>query len=149
MDFTIQLKKTDLVRAEVLQARLHLQDITLYESEAAGGGPPAQPVEPVRLEADLHCELDHQNEAGLSFAVTLLVSCHDQLTFHIRATILARYRFVDRAKPASAAEIEAFRKSHAALAAWPYIREFVQSTAARMGFPTEPLPLLRVVLRNA
>ena len=148
MDFTIALKEREVEQAAALQAKLQLQDISLYKSEAGGAGPPIRAVEPVRLSAELDSEVVHTDSAGVDFAVTLRVACDDPLAFHIEATFLARYRFADRAKPASKIEIEAFRKSHAVLAVWPYLREFVQTIAARMGFPTEPLPLLRVVLRK-
>jgi hypothetical protein len=39
MDFTIALKKREVERAEALQAKLQLQDISLYKSEAAGRRP--------------------------------------------------------------------------------------------------------------
>ena len=146
MDFTIALKKREVERAAALQAKLQLQDISLYKSEAAGAGPPLRAVEPVRLSAELDSEVDHKDSTGVNFAVTLRVVCDDPLAFHIEATFLARYRFADRAKPASKIELEAFRKGHAVLAVWPYLREFVQTITARMGFPTEPLPLLRLVL---
>jgi preprotein translocase subunit SecB len=149
MDFTIALKKREIEQAAALQAKLQLQDISLYKSEAAGAGPPIGAVEPVRLGAELDSEVEHLDSAGVDFAVTLKVVCCETLTFHIEATFLARYRFADRAKPPSKTEIEAFRKSHAVLAVWPYLREFVQTIAARMGFPTEPLPLLRLVVRKA
>jgi preprotein translocase subunit SecB len=148
MDFTIPLKNREVEQAAALQARLQLQDISLYKSEAAGAGPPIGAVEPVTLSAELDSEMDRRDSAGVDFAVTLRVACHEALTFHIDATFLARYRFADQTKTASKIEIEAFRKSHAVLAVWPYLREFVQSTAARMGFPTEPLPLLSVVPRK-
>ena len=149
MDFTIALKKSEVEQAAALQAKLLLQDVSLYESEAGGAGPPLRTVEPVRLSAELDSEVSHRDSAGVDFAVTLRVVCDDLVAFHIEATFLARYRFADQAKPASRGELEAFRKSHAVLAVWPYLREFVQTTAARMGFPTEPLPLLRLVLRKA
>jgi len=149
MDFTIALKQRDVDRAAALQAKLQLKDISLYRSEAAGAGPPFGAVEPVRLSAELDSEVERGDSAGIDFAVTLRVACEEALTFHIEATFLARYKFADPAKPASKIEIEAFRKSHAVLAVWPYLREFVQTVAARMGFPTEPLPMLRVVLREA
>jgi len=148
MDFTIALKKREVERAAALQAKLQLQDISLSKSEAVGAGPPLRTVEPVRLSAELDSEVDYQDSRGVNFAVTLRVVCDDPLAFHIEATFLARYRFADRAKPASKIELEAFRKSHAILVVWPYLREFVQTIAARMGFPTEPLPLLRLVLRK-
>ena len=146
MDFTIALKKREVERAAALQAKLQLQDISLYKSEAAGAGPPIRAVEPVRLSAELDSEVDHRDSAGVNFAVTLRVVCDDPLAFRIEATFLARYRFADEGKPVSKVELEAFRKGHAVLAVWPYLREFVQTITARMGFPTEPLPLLRLVL---
>jgi hypothetical protein len=145
MDFTIALKKREFEQAEALHAKLKLLDISLYKAEAVGAGPPIRPVEPVRLSAELDSEVEPTDSVGVEFAVTLRVSCNDQLTFHIDATFLVRYQFVDQAKPASRVEVEAFRKGHAVLAAWPYLREFVQTTIVRMGFPTEPLPLLRLV----
>lgn len=148
MDFTIALKKREAEQAAALQTKLKLQDVSLYRSEAAGAGPPIGMVEPVQLRAEIDSEVDQSDSTGVSFGVTLRVACDDRLTFHIEATFLVRYRFAEQAKPASKTELEAFRKSHAVLAVWPYLREFVQSTAARMGFPTEPLPLLRLVLRN-
>jgi preprotein translocase subunit SecB len=148
MDFTIALKKREVERATAVQPRLQLQDISLYKSESAGAGPPVRAVEPVRLNAEIDSEVDHSDSEGVNFAVTLRVACDEPLAFHIEATFLARYRFADLAKPASKIELEAFRKGHAVLAVWPYLREFVQSTTGRMGFPTEPLPLLRLVFNE-
>ncbi len=145
MDFLIPLKKREIAHASTLQAKLQLQDISLYKSEAAGAGPPIAPVEPVRLSVEVDSEVDRSDSAGVDFAVTLRVGCEEPLAFHIEATFLARYRFANRARPASKVELEAFRKGHSILAAWPYLREYVQSITARMGFPTEPLPLLRLV----
>ncbi|SPF31952.1 hypothetical protein SBA4_1060017 [Candidatus Sulfopaludibacter sp. SbA4] len=45
-------------------------------------------------------------------------------------------------------EGEAFAKSQGLLAAWPYLRELVQNTTARMGLPIESLPALRLVLQT-
>jgi len=146
MDFTITLKKREVERAEALQAKLQLQDISLYKSEADGAGPPLLAVEPVQLNVELDSEVDHRDSAGVNFAVTLRVACDDPIVFRIEATFLARYRFANQARRISNIELEAFRKGNAVLAVWPYLREFVQTITARMGFPTEPLPLLRLVL---
>ncbi|MGA2600416.1 MAG: hypothetical protein ABSH09_25910 [Bryobacteraceae bacterium] len=148
MDFTIALKKREVEQAEALQAKVKLQDISLYKSEASGAGPCIGAVEPVQLSAELDSEVEHKDSSGVHFAVTLRVACDSPLTFHIQATYLARYQFADQTLPSSKKELEAFRKSYAVLAVWPYLREFVQTIAARMGFPTEPLPLLRVVSRE-
>ena len=147
MDFTIALKQREVELAAALQARLELQDVSLWECKAAGAGPPLGPVEPVRLTAELDAELEPSASSAVTFSVSLRVFCDDPIAFHIEATVLVRYGLATNAKPSSKSEVEAFRKSHALLAAWPYLREFVQTTAARMSFPTEPLPVLRLVLR--
>ena len=132
--------------AESLQARLYLKDVSLYECEAQGAGPPSAAVDPVSLTADLDSVVSLVSDSGVDFAVTLRVVCDDELVFHIQTTFLVRYRFFDLAKPASKAELTAFCRSYPAIAAWPYIRETVLALASRMGFPTEPLPLLRLVM---
>ena len=147
MDFTIRLREREAKQAEARQARLQLQDISLYECEAQGAGPPNATVDPVPLTADLDSAVSLMNDSGIDFAVTLRVACEDELIFHIQTTFLVRYRFFNLAKRASKTELTAFRKSYPAIAAWPYIRETVHALALRMGFPTEPLPLLRLVVR--
>jgi hypothetical protein len=107
MDFTIALKKREIEQAAALQAKLQLQDISLYKSQAAGAGPPIKAVEPIHLSAELDSE-DLQDSAGVNFAVTLRIVVDDPLVFHIEATFLARYRFVDQAKRPSKVELEAF-----------------------------------------
>jgi len=149
MDFTIALKKRELKQAAALQAKLQLQDISLYKSESDGAGPPVRAVDPVRLNVEIDSEVDHRDSSGVNFAVTLRVVCDEPLAFHIEATFLARYRFAEQTKPPSQIELDAFSKGNAVLAVWPYLREFVQTITARMGFPTEPLPLLRLVSGKA
>jgi preprotein translocase subunit SecB len=43
------------------------------------------------------------------------------------------------------AEVEAFAETNALLNCWPYWRELVQSTIARMGLPPLVLPLFRLM----
>jgi preprotein translocase subunit SecB len=146
MDFTIKLREREAKLAEALQARLHLKDISLYECEAQGAGPPNSAVGQVPLTTDLDSTVSLLTGSGIDFAVTLRVACEDELTFHIQTTFLLRYRYFDPAKSASKTELNAFCKSYPAIAAWPFMRETVQALASRMGFPTEPLPLLRLVI---
>ncbi|MGA3044428.1 MAG: hypothetical protein ABSF54_26950 [Bryobacteraceae bacterium] len=125
-----------------------MKDISLYECELKGAGPPNAAVEPVILTADLDSAASPGNDSSVDFTVTLRVACEGEVTFHIETTFLVRYRFFEQAKPASKTELNAFCKSYPAIAAWPYIRETVQALASRMGFPTEPLQLLRLVVRE-
>jgi len=146
MDFTVQLRSRDAELAESLQARMRLRDVSLFKCEAKGAGPPNTPVEPVSLTVDLDSAVSLQTAGGIDFAVTLRVACASALTFHIEVTYLVRYCYFGGAKLASKTELAAFCKGSPAMAAWPYIRETVQSLATRMGFPTEPLPLLRLIV---
>jgi len=148
MDFVIRLRQRDAERAAALQSRLRLRDISLYKCSVDGAGPPLETIGPFTLKAELDSELVLQDASGVDYAVTLRVDRDEPVAFHIHATFLARYAFEERSMKASNSELEAFRKSHAVLAVWPYLREFVQTVAARMGFPAEPLPLLRLILQE-
>jgi hypothetical protein len=45
-------------------------------------------------------------------------------------------------------QIDAFKRGNAVYNCWPYVREFLQNTTARMGFAPPPLPLLRVKVKQ-
>src|ERR1035437_3801645 len=107
MDFTIRLREREAKQAEALQARLQLQDISLYECEAQGAGPPNATIDPVPLTVDLESAVSLVNDSGIDFAVTLRVACEDELIFHIQTTFLVRYRFFNLAKRASKTELTA------------------------------------------
>lgn len=145
MDFPITLRKREAMAADALQERLRLRDISLYRCEIDGAGPLLEATEPVRLlDSAIDSVVSRVGPDGLDFAVSLRIDC-DEPAFHVHTTFLARYLLADCARPASKAEAEAFRKGQAVVTVWPYIREFVQTVTARMGFPTEPLPLVRLV----
>jgi hypothetical protein len=147
MDFTIRLREREAKQAEALQARLQLRDISLFECEAKGAGPLNATVDPVPLTANLTTAKPLMDGSGIYCEVTLRVAGEVDPIFYIQTTFLVRYRFFDLAKRASKTELIAFGKVYPAIAAWPYIRETVHALASRMGFPTEPLPLLRLVVR--
>jgi len=148
MDLTIPLRKREAEEAQALEENLRLRDITLYRCEIDGAGPLSETMEPARLlESEIDSELSRRDASGLDFAVTLRIMC-DEPAFHIHTTFLVRYLFADASRNGSKTQVEAFRKSHAVMTVWPYIREFVQTITARMGFPTEPLPFVRLATRS-
>lgn len=105
------------------------------------------PAEPVTVEADFAWAYEGANGSTEDFSITANVASHEHLTFRVRASLLVRYKLLDGPKPGPE-EGEAFAKSQALLAAWPYLREFVQNMTARMGLPTESLPVMRLVLET-
>lgn len=61
----------------------------------------------------------------------------------IRATFLAEYEMASEFKP-SKLELKSFLTANATFNCWPYWREYVQSTVARMNLPPPTLPFFRV-----
>jgi hypothetical protein len=45
-------------------------------------------------------------------------------------------------------QIEAFRAANAIFNCWPFFREYVLNTAARMSFPPPPIPFLRIIRKQ-
>lgn len=66
------------------------------------------------------------------------VECTYQLTYELREAFIPTNE-----------ELKAFKDGNAIFNAWPYCREYVQSTVARMGFPPPTLPFLRVQTATA
>jgi hypothetical protein len=60
----------------------------------------------------------------------------------VEATFRLQYKLGD--SPYNEKHLDAFSKVNGIFNAWPYWREFVQSTVSRMGLPTLVLPVLTV-----
>lgn len=142
---TVSITGTEAESAKALQERLLIQDVFLLRCEADGAGPPFAPTEPVTVEADFEWAYEGSNGSTENFSITANVASYEILTFHVRATLLVTYKRLAGPQPRPE-EAEAFAKSQALLAGWPYLRELVQNMTARMGLPTESLPVLRLVL---
>jgi hypothetical protein len=67
-----------------------------------------------------------------------------QLALRIRVLFELRYALPEGLRPTSE-EATAFSHTNAMLNSWPYWREFVQNTVARMNLPPLTLPLFRLV----
>jgi len=61
----------------------------------------------------------------------------------IAATFIAEYEMAEGFNPSSK-ELNAFLKTNAVFNCWPYWREYVHSTAARMNLPPLTLPFFRI-----
>jgi hypothetical protein len=64
----------------------------------------------------------------------------------IECSFEAEYRFRDDMP--SEEQIEAFGSANAVFNCWPFFREFVQTSVARMHFPPPPVPFLRLVRKS-
>lgn len=68
----------------------------------------------------------------------------ERLQAEIRATFELSYAIPDE-ESFSPEELEAFAEGNAVFNAWPYWRELVQASLARMSLPPLTLPVFRVV----
>jgi hypothetical protein len=71
-----------------------------------------------------------------------------QRMFCVNCTFEASYRLKDGYSP-SKEEAASFSRGTAVFNCWPYAREFLRDITARLGHPTPPLPLLRIVPKKA
>ncbi len=71
-----------------------------------------------------------------------------QPVLEIACSYVVEYRLAEGYKP-TPAEVRAFVSANALFNCWPFWREFVQSTAARMSLPPVTLPFFRIRSRKA
>lgn len=64
---------------------------------------------------------------------------------HVSARIEVRYESVPERETGTDESITTFARMNGVQAAWPYFREYVHSSLARMGLPPFDLPLLKPV----
>ncbi len=67
---------------------------------------------------------------------------HKRVT--IQASVIVSYEVDRDSGSANQDELEAFGRVNGVYNAWPYLREYVQSSLVRLGLPPFDLPLLRV-----
>ena len=63
----------------------------------------------------------------------------------VKVTYELKYKLPDKTSAPKSEELNSFAKANGIFNAWPYLRECVQDTYARMNFPAVTLPLFRVV----
>ncbi|MGA3206033.1 MAG: hypothetical protein ABSF12_26365, partial [Bryobacteraceae bacterium] len=69
------------------------------------------------------------------------------LHFSIECVFDAEYLIEDTSYQPSEESISAFKDGNAIFNTWPYAREFVQNTAARMSVQPPPIPFLRIITK--
>jgi hypothetical protein len=130
----VQIQGIRLVRSQV--RRDVLEDADIPETVALGHG--------VKVKHGFDPEAKR-----IAVFVTFLVSgkagCDEESpdVFRVEASFGLDYTLTDD-EPAGEEEVAAFAKLNGIYNAWPYWREYVQSTASRMGLPALVLPVLTV-----
>lgn len=113
-------------------------------------------AQPPKLSGTIHLDVSHGVRFFLDGAARLLdvavevrVAGHEKKEgtgeppFKMDADIVLRYKFQDELPDLTEQHYKHFAELNAFMNAWPYVRELVQSTTARMGLPPLVLPLLK------
>ena len=85
-------------------------------------------------------------ETDFRFIITSAAPADTQV-FRVECQFKAEYGLLEGFVP-SEKQIEAFQCANAVFNCWPFFREYVQNTAARMNLPPPPIPFLRIVRKQ-
>jgi preprotein translocase subunit SecB len=105
---------------------------------------------PAKLEMNVNVETKadkEQSGIGVRLRFTLIAKYAEaagEELLRIEAAFVLRYR-IPSFEGIGDKNIEAFGKLNGLFNAWPYWREFVQSTTVRMGLPALTVPMYRVL----
>jgi hypothetical protein len=136
-------------RIKALIAAVEIQGIRLVEISASTRIRSAEEVGPVTLSAKTSTVVRDRQKDGTFFILTIIEA---QLTpkdeeensvFTVRAGFELRYQLPSDFA-ASVSELATFARLNGVYNAWPYWRELIQNTLARMNLPPVTLPLLRM-----
>ncbi|MEO8724496.1 MAG: hypothetical protein ABI383_00095 [Acidobacteriaceae bacterium] len=140
-----QESQPPLLRASRLIALAAIRDIRLkeisakFDNELLGDGEPMQ-VEVVHRGTGQKTS----DELDVQIAFTLkAIPASKKPALVIKAVFNLRYSLPDEVE-IDQDEIDAFASTNSMLNSWPYWREIVQNTVARMGLPPLVLPLYRI-----
>ena len=140
-----------------LMAQANLDSVRLLQASAAyfppaGGGATGPEKAKHSLCADVDAvprariENDDKLKVHVKYRLraTRGTSPQSQLALRVSVLLELNYTLPQGLRPSSN-EVSAFSKTNAMLNSWPYWREFVQNTVARMNLPPLTLPLFRLV----
>ncbi len=132
---------------------VEIRSIRLQEAFCRALVEPSEVAETIQVTTSHQAEILHREEPGsLRVLVRLGWEIRDRnddetLQAEIRGTFELDYHLPDD-EPFSDQELRAFSDFNAVFNAWPYWRELVQSSLARMSLPTLTVPVFRVTPRE-
>lgn len=140
------IKEIDTARR--LMAAAEIQSVRLVEAHclySPGAGPSDGGPLNVRLDSPVQRGSLAKGNGLRALLTHILVAKRgkSRRVLRIEATFELVYSVPPRPRP-KADEVNAFCKTNAMFNSWPYWREFVQGTVARMGLPPLTLPFFRV-----
>jgi hypothetical protein len=145
----ISQSAAEIKAGHILQSKSELESICLGKCDATAMNATTSLVRPflAKISHSSVTELDKERlVVSVTFDCQIYDSTANPVTFcHITCTFTLNYRFVDKSYEATEESLNAFKDGNAVFNCWPYVREFIQNTTARMNLDPPPLPLLRIV----
>jgi len=140
-------KQTD--RLKSLISSVQIQGIRLTEISANTRIRSSEDVGAVNFRAKTSTSVSEQHKDGTFFVVTFIDAQLAPKEEEKNPVVTIKAGFEIRYKlpgdfAASRSEITSFAKTNGVYNAWPYWRELIQNTFARMNLPPVVLPLLRM-----
>jgi hypothetical protein len=140
--------------AQALQLKCDLKRVFLKQCHLSLEGPEESLKGPYSVHFSHNSVASDIKEGMLRIEVRFKIQGHDSAeppasVFSIDCAFDADYFIEDKLFQPSPESIAAFKDGNAVFNCWPYVREFVQNTTARMCLMPPPLPFLRVVPRRA
>ncbi len=143
----------EIKAALALQSKCELAQVSLRQCHASLEGSEETLKEPFSIRLSHNSTANAISNGVLQIEVRFQFQTYDSgeppsLLCSIVCAFDLKYEISDNAFQPTAESIAAFKDGNAIFNCWPYVREFMQSTSARMGLRTPPLPLLRIAPRK-
>lgn len=137
----------ELRSAYSIQSRCELRRVSLHDCSLSKGGQPEDFEGPFKLLVTHH-SASQSRDPNLIIRAQFKFEGKDSANppstiFTIECSFELVYELQGQ-DPVTQIQIEAFKDGNAIFNCWPYVREFVQNMATRMGFQPPPVPLLRI-----
>ncbi len=151
---TMGRKQNRIDHASAVSERVEIEDVKLLQSKCHYH--PTGEKLPDKLNVEFHVKTN-ADQASLSIHVVVGfrltgifegASPKDEPLLEIEAKFLLLYR-VSSLEGLSHRNLKAFGELNGLYNAYPYLREFVQSTTSRMGLPPLVIPVLKPLGRKA
>jgi hypothetical protein len=143
MDSRMKTSEQNYAQAAIISKEVEIRNVLLAECQAS-----RQPGLLADMDLRIDVRVTPQYDAKAKVIVlrtcfSLLGRCQSKEALKISATLILLYSI---AKPEvlNPERLKLFGELNGAYNAWPYWREFVQSTGARMGLPQLIVPTFRV-----
>lgn len=140
----------ELSRLSKIVSVVQIEGVRLCEAHCRSAVQPSDTAEAIRVKTSRKALLAHGpgDDGSLRIEVTLALEVHsadeeEELQADVRGTFELTYQ-IPADETFSSEELEAFGQINAVFNAWPYWRELVHASLARMSMPILTVPVFRL-----